>query len=188
MPGLTARSAGKNISKSKRSANDKNAIRVDAAINDELEDCTYGKVIKACGNKMFIISDVDKREHLAHVRGKIVRVNLNDVVLLSIREYESRAGTEHAVFDIMAVFTPRDVSRLIKANKLPSWMNIRSSEEDDGDDIFDYGEGEGDGDDEAGKFNKRNKMSHRKSGVVVHAESDGETGAAADVEIDIDNI
>jgi hypothetical protein len=135
---------------------------------------------------MFIISDVDKREHLAHVRGKIVRVNVNDVVLLSIREYESRAGTEHAVFDIMAVFTPRDVSRLIKGNKLPSWMNIRNSEEDD-DDIFDYEEGEGEEGDDAGKYNKRNKVSHRKSGVVV--QSDGETGAgAADVEIDIDNI
>lgn len=122
MPIVSARSNFKNMSKAKRSAAEKNIRRVTAALNNELELCTYGKIIKACGNRMFKVITVDNNEHLAHIRGKIARININDIVLLNIREYESRAGTEYAVFDIMAAFSHSDTSKLIKKNIIPSWM------------------------------------------------------------------
>jgi translation initiation factor IF-1 len=122
MPIVSARSNFKNMSKAKRSAAEKNIRRVTAALNNELDLCTYGKVTKACGNRMFKVITVENNEHLAHIRGKIARININDIVLLNVRDYESRTGTEHAVFDIMASFAQNDVSKLIKKNIIPGWM------------------------------------------------------------------
>ena len=140
MPVVSARSASKNMSKSKRAIVTKNATRVSAAIKHELDGCTFGKVIRACGNKMFIIATKDGREHLAHIRGKMARVTVNDIVLLGEREYESRAGTDKSVFDIMAIFSMKDASKLVKSNIIPSWFT--SSVTDTAavalDDIFDY--------------------------------------------------
>jgi len=138
MPGLTARSAAKNMSRSARAKTTKNTRRVLSAVAEELGACTYGKVIKVLGNKMFFILTPEKSEHLAHVRGKMVRVAMNDVVLLNVREYESRAAGPKAVYDIMAVFAPRDASKLIKSAIIPAWM--LGGESCDGDDIFEYEE------------------------------------------------
>lgn len=158
MPIVNARSASKNMSKAKRTTAAKNAHRVAAALADELELCTYGKVVRACGNRMFIISTMEKNEHLAHIRGKIPRVATNDVVLLNIREYESRAETDDAVFDIVAVFSPNDTSKLVKNKIIPSWM-VSSSDETDEimEELFEY---RCDDDDE---YDKQDKKSYRTS-------------------------
>jgi translation initiation factor IF-1 len=156
MPGVTARSASKNMSKSKRAAAAKNSMRVAAAINDELELCTYGKIIRACGNKMFIIATPENKQHLAHIRGKMARLAINDIVLLSVREYESRANTAEAVFDIMALFSKKDINRLVKNGTIPSSMISFNSKDDTGlDDIFDYSDVESE--DEDGVYVKHDK-------------------------------
>lgn len=134
MPGLSARSASKNMSRSAI----KNARRINAVICGEVDGCEYGKVIRNCGNKTFIILDSNKKEHRAHIRGKITRINLNDVVLLSIRDYETRSNTASAVFDIMGVFPSRDVNRLIKEDVIPSWMASSNKDEDTSDDAFEF--------------------------------------------------
>jgi translation initiation factor IF-1 len=140
MPGVSARSAVKNMSKSKRSAILKNTIRVDAAVTGKLELCTYGKVKKALGNKMFVVADTNRREHLAYIRGRMSRINVDDVVLLNVREYETRAGTDKSVFDIMAVFSAADIHRLYKNDTIPVWMTMNGDavEGSIADDIFDY--------------------------------------------------
>jgi translation initiation factor IF-1 len=140
MPGVSARSAVKNMSKSKRSAALKNTIRVDAAITGKLDLCTYGKVKKALGNKMFIIADINKHEHLAYIRGKMTRINIDDVVLLNVREYETRASTDKSVYDIMASFSPKDIHKLYKNEVIPLWMTMNgdAAEGRIEDDIFDY--------------------------------------------------
>lgn len=143
MPGVTARSTSKNMSKSKRSSLAKNARRVEAALNKQLESCTYGKISKALGNKMFLVINTDKREHLSHIRGKMARINMGDIVLLNIRDYESRTTSGSAVYDIMAVFNPKEISRLMKTGSIPSWMNNTSSDTNDSDElqnIFEYDE------------------------------------------------
>jgi translation initiation factor IF-1 len=139
MPGVTARSASKNMSRGKRAAAAKNGRRVEAALNEVLESCTYGKIFKALGNKMFLVHNTDKREHLSYIRGKMARIEVGDVVLLNIREYETRAGSGTDVYDIMAVFSPKDISKLSKAGAIPSWMKSKASDaEDSDDDLFDY--------------------------------------------------
>jgi translation initiation factor IF-1 len=138
MPGLSVHSAQKNMSKSKRSALRKNTNRVDAAIRGVLEGVEYGKVLKEFGNKTFLVANTAGRERQAHIRGKMARISVGDFVLLSIREYESRAGSEKEVYDIMAQISNRDASKLVKSGDIPSWMIGGDA---DGDELFDYTEG-----------------------------------------------
>ena len=184
MPGQTVRSAAKNVSKSGRAKEAKNARRVEAAVNDELDFCAYGRITKTLGNKMFNVLLVDKREHLAHIRGKMARINVNDVVLLNERDYESRAGTDDAVYDIMAVFSKKDISRLVKSKRIPSWLASVTAD-DDGDalhDLFDYEDSDSESDEEDG-HDKKNKKNHRKAGKnAVDVASD------SDAEVNIDDI
>lgn len=185
MPGVTARSAAKNMSRGARAKADKNSRRVAAALNEELEFTTYGKVTKALGNKMFMATKVDNRDHLCHIRGKMARINVGDVVLLNERDYESRVGSTDAVYDIMAVFSARDIGRLIKSKTIPSWMSPSASDSDGGDelhDLFDYEEPE-DNDDDDENTTKKDKKNHRKAGKnAIDVASD------SDAEIDIDRI
>jgi translation initiation factor IF-1 len=178
MPGQTVRSAAKNMSKGARAKASKNARRVEAALNDELEFVTYGKVSKALGNKMFMVTKTDKGEHLAHIRGKMARINAGDVVLLNERDYETRGSSSGAVYDIVAVFAAKDISKLIRTEVIPGWMSGRG-ETSDGtalEDLFEY-EAASDDEDEDG-HDKKDKKSHRKAGKnAVTADDD-------DVDID----
>lgn len=151
MPGISRNTAVKHMSRTKRVAIAKNEKRTDAAINLNLESCTFGKVSKALGNKMFTIINTEKHEHLAYIRGKMARVETGHVVLLSVREYESRSKSEKAVYDIMGVFTPKQVTQLIKAKQAPAWMlSLPDAEYDDEDsNIFDFDECDKDGDNDS---------------------------------------
>jgi translation initiation factor IF-1 len=136
----------KSMSRGQRSSAKKNARRVDAVLGGELTLCTYGKVTRALGNKMFRVLSVKKTEHLARIRGKMTRVNVDDVVLLNIRDYETRSETDDAVYDIMAVFGPKDVQKLTKTKMVPKWFlqgsdMLADEEEDELYDLFDYEQG-----------------------------------------------
>lgn len=183
MPGVTARSAAKNISKSSRSKAAKNSSRVDAAINDDITDCTYGKITKTLGNKTFRFIGCDKKEGFARIRGRMSRININDVVLLNIRDYETRAGSDEAVYDIMALFSPRDSSKLIKNGSIPEWMNSGDRTDDDGGVMFDYSDDSED-EDEDGNTKKKNKINHRSGMKNVNDEA----SESDDKEINIDDI
>ncbi len=145
MPGVTARSISKNMSKRSRAKADKNTRRVDAALNNTLDHTTYGKITKALGNKMFLATKTDKVEHICYIRGKMVRVNVGDIVLLNERDYESRHNGNTAVYDIMAIFSAKDISKLIRSETIPNWMSSGANTEDL-DDLFDYEGAEEDSD------------------------------------------
>jgi translation initiation factor IF-1 len=181
MPGQTVRSAAKNMSKGARAKASKNARRVEAALNHELDYTTYGKVTKALGNKMFMVAKTDKGEHLAHIRGKMARINAGDVVLLNERDYETRQGSSGAVYDIVAVFAAKDISKLIRTEVIPAWMSGRA-DADEGttlEDLFDY-DAASDDEEEDG-HDKKNKKSHRKAGKNAVDE-------ASDSDVDVDAI
>lgn len=137
--------ASTHMSKSRQTALARNERRVESALGETLTDCTYGRIVKALGNKMFLLLTPDKKEHLGHIRGKMARIAVDDVVLLNVRSYESRAASSKSVFDIMALFSPKDLSKLLKAGMIPKWMTLKGSDEDAGDDLFDIG---GDDDEE----------------------------------------
>ncbi len=191
MPGVSARSAAKNMSRGARAKADKNDRRVLAATTGEIPFTTFGKVVKALGNKMFMVQKTDKLEHLAHIRGKMARVSADDVVLLNERDYETRQGSGGAVFDIIAVFASQDVRKLIKVRTIPGWMgrNAEDGEVDDGlDDLFDDGE-ESVSSSEEEKHDKRNKKNHRLQGKQAStAGAVAAGGGASDSDVDIDAI
>jgi translation initiation factor IF-1 len=185
MPGVTARSAAKNMSRGKRASLAKNTRRCDQAVTNGLDYCTYGKVVKALGNKMFTIVNTDKEEHLSHIRGKMARIAVDDIVLLNIRDYETRTKFGGEVYDIMAVFAPKDIHKLRKQGEIPSWMTAKGGElgeEDELRDLFDYEEAEESGDEEEA-HSKKNKKNHRAGGkIATIAEVDD------DSDVDVDAI
>ena len=134
--------ASTHMSKSRQTAMARNDRRVESALGETLTDCTYGRIVKALGNKMFLLLTPDKREHLGHIRGRMSRVTIDDVVLLNVRSYESRAESSKSVFDIMALFSSKDISKLLKAGMIPKWMTVKGSGEEAGDDLFDIGGGD----------------------------------------------
>ncbi len=178
MPGLSVRSAAKDMSRGKRASAAKNIRRVETALRDELEFCTYGKVSKALGNKMFLVQTSERTEHLCHIRGKMVWVSPGDVVLLNVRDYESRHVSTDAVYDIMALFTNREISCLVRNEQIPRWMASKGDSSDELADLFDY-----DNDEDAlgtqEHYDKKDKKNHRlASKAVVKQEAD------SDVDID----
>jgi translation initiation factor IF-1 len=179
MPGVTARSASKNMSRGKRASAAKNSRRIEAALCEVLESCTYGRVSKALGNKMFLVINTKKQERLAHIRGKMARINVGDVVLLNIRDYESRTGKDDEVYDIMAVFSSKDVSKMIKMDAMPEWMSGSSTGQYD-DDNFEFDYSDNDNDEEEAVTSKKDKKGHRPAAVQ---ENDGD-----DSDVNIDDI
>jgi translation initiation factor IF-1 len=182
MPGVSARSATKNMSRGARAKAAKNDRRVAAALTEEIPYTTYGKISKCLGNKMFLCNKTDKGEHLCHIRGKMARIEVGDVVLLNERDYESRQGSSAAVYDIMAVFAPKDISKLIRTRVIPAWMSRTAEDGDDGDDLhdlFEYEEPEKEESEE--HHNKKDKKNHRLQGKNAVDE-------ASDSDVDIDRI
>lgn len=79
-----------------------------AVLNSEYDDCSFGKVIKHLGNSRVLVAGIDKKEYQAVIRTILRKksttpIYAGDVVIISSRDFESRAGTADARFDIMAV-------------------------------------------------------------------------------------
>ena len=70
----------------------------------------------------------------------MARIAIDDIVLLNVRTYESRSASSKLMFDIMALFSPKDIAKLLKAGMIPKWMTAKSGDEATGDDLFDRGE------------------------------------------------
>lgn len=106
----------------------------------------YAHIAKVFGNGRFEATCVDGVTRLAHSRGNLKRkkvfVKLNDTVLVSLREFEDRKA------DILHVYTPKEVKKLISLQEIPAtFENVTEARTDFEDLGFDCG-GE-DGDDEA---------------------------------------
>ena len=159
------------VTRGQRSSARKNARRIEAVFHEDITLCTYGKVTKALGNKMFRILSVKKTEHLARIRGKMTRVHVDDVVLLNIRDYETRCYTEDAVYDIMAVFAPKDVQKLTKNKTVPKWFTnqsdlIEREEEDELYDLFDYEQDDMEVEEEEEEIGKKVKKTLTKEELI----------------------
>ncbi len=169
----------KDITRTALRKQSKNNNRIDAALRGQLDGCTYGVVIKSLGNRQFRIVDTKRIESLALIAHKMTWVNVGDIVLLNVRDYETRAATDRNVYDVLAIFTKKDATRLVKDGKMPEWMlkygpsgcddKIPAADASDDDEIFDHGaddatnsdEEEDDDDAAENKVDKRNKVSKR---------------------------
>ena len=76
------------------------------------ESQEYGKVKKVCGNGRFDVVCFDGKERKCHVRGKLRRrmwVNLDCIVLVSLRDYQEEKG------DIIFVYN-NNQAKILKNN------------------------------------------------------------------------
>jgi hypothetical protein len=83
------------------------------------------------------VYDTLRNERVSRIMGSMARISTGDIVLLNEREYETRCGTNNAVYDIVAVFTGKDISRLVKESLVPSWFTTGVSEGIE-EDLFDH--------------------------------------------------
>jgi translation initiation factor IF-1 len=144
MPGVAVNRIGKgNLSRSKMRQVRKNTWRIEAVMKGDLEGCTYGRIIKTLGDKRFHVLDTNKEQRVARIMGKMARIGVDDIVLLNIRDYETRVTGNTAVYDIMAVFSKKDVAQKIKEKEMPTWFaGLNTEGGEDEEDLFDYSEDE----------------------------------------------
>ena len=104
----------------------------------------YAQVFKILGSGRFMVKcyETDKKtkefvlsEKICHVRGKMrkkVWVNDNDLVLISIREFDTKKG------DIIHKYTYNEAKQLIKQNLIPSIELVNGKVEENNDINFEY--------------------------------------------------
>lgn len=104
----------------------------------------YAQVYKILGSGRFMVKCYEKdtktnefilSEKICHVRGKMrkkVWVNDNDLVLISIREFDKTKG------DILHKYTYYEAKKLIKQNLIPSIELVNGKVEENTDVNFEY--------------------------------------------------
>lgn len=114
MPNTTG---GKNYKKSKHSSGS-----FAPAFIDRQPDQLYARIVKVLGNRNLLAYCNDNKTRICHIRGsmrKKVWINIGDLVLISIRDFEKdlqQSGKEYERADVVAKY---DVEHLSKLKKMP---------------------------------------------------------------------
>ena len=124
---------GKNAKKIKRSSVDDQSNRI---LEFKEDSQVYGKVLKLLGDSRFTVLCDDTKERLCIARGKMkkrVWINLNDIVLVSLRDFEPDKG------DIIHKYNDVESKRLDKLGELNNINSKRNNDDfqedmDDNDD------------------------------------------------------
>ena len=85
-------------------------------LSSNVEGTIYGKVVKVLGNCMFTVFGYDGVKRICAIRKigkKKPRVELDNVVLIGLRDFQEGRG------DIVYVYTPEECSQLKKMNEIP---------------------------------------------------------------------
>ena len=111
MPNTTG---GKNYKKSKHSSG------LAPAFIDRQPDQMYARIIKVLGNRNLLAYCNDNKIRLCHIRGtmrKKVWINIGDIVLVSMREFEkdvSQTGKQYEKADVVAKYDMEHLNKLKK--------------------------------------------------------------------------
>ncbi len=102
---------------------------------DELEE--YGQVLRLYGDCRVEIQCNDGPKRLGHVRRKVKRVALGDIVLVAIREFEKEKC------DILIRYTEDEVRQLKSLKEIPDSMKVKETEDQTGgnelgEDLFEF--------------------------------------------------
>lgn len=104
-------------------------------VDKKTEDQEYGQVTKLLGNCRLEVACFDGVNRLCHIRGsmrKKVWIKINDVVLVSLREFEQ------AKADIIYKFEIPEINYLKKENEIPDNIKLYEDVEETKDDGFDF--------------------------------------------------
>ena len=106
-----------------------NMKTVISAMNEEIEDAIFAKVMKNLGNsRVSVYFENDKKQGclgIALIRSLLRRkgqvpITVNDIVVVTPRTFEADNAKKH--FDLICVLTKKDGSMLKKAKKIPEYF------------------------------------------------------------------
>ena len=107
-------------------------------VDFKTDDQQYGQVTKLLGNCRLEISCFDGISRICHIRGsmrKKIWIGLNDVVLVSLRDFEENKG------DVIYKFDLPEINYLKKENEIPNDVKLYDDFEEKPPDIgIDFGE------------------------------------------------
>jgi translation initiation factor 1A len=94
------------------------------------DDQIYAQIIKNMGDRRFECLCFDGETRICHIRGKMrkrVWIKVDDIVLVTLREFQSEKG------DIIHKYNPDEVRTLRKKGEIPELAgNMNEGEDDDG--------------------------------------------------------
>lgn len=112
----------KNISggskyKKMASKNFKNCNQKNLRIAED-ENELYGIIIKKLGGGHVMVLGINGTEYMCHIGGKFKneRINLNDFVLIGLREWQS-SNNKKNMTDLLEVYSENEKNKLIETNK-----------------------------------------------------------------------
>jgi len=104
-------------------------------VDKKSEDQEYGQVTKLLGNCRLEVLCFDGVTRLCHIRGsmrKKVWIKMNDVVLVSLREFEQSKA------DIIYKYEIPEINYLKKENEIPDNIKLYEDVEETKDNGFDF--------------------------------------------------
>jgi hypothetical protein len=120
---------------------------VTAAMDGDMEDIVFGRVLKHLGSGNVRIVLPNSKEGIAKIRTVLSKrgstpIVADDVVVLSGRDFETRVteAKEDTVqrYDLLGVLTRSQASKLEKDGRIPSWFLSFEEGKEEGGEIFDY--------------------------------------------------
>ncbi len=191
MPGKSKSNTVHTISKITKHRLEANKRVVDAALVDDLEDCTFGRVTKMLGGARVQVILPDQTEAQGQIRGLFRKkgatpIRVNDILILSARDFGTKTGTL-PVYDVIGICDRKEALELSNSSKIPKWFvtsevkkttegKVDIEENEEG--LYDFDEEaplEMEEEEKSYKVDKKDKKDH----FAVSKDS---------VEIDIDNI
>ena len=106
-------------------------VEIERELIFKTEDQEYAQVTKLLGNCRLEAQCFDGKKRLCHIRGtmrKKIWIVVNDVVLVSLRDYEDNKC------DIIYKYTPKEVSKLKHLGEIPDSVKLTEDLEEKNDD------------------------------------------------------
>lgn len=129
-----------------------NQRAVCSAMEGEMEDVTFARVLKHLGAGHVRVILPNKREGIAKIRTVLTKrgstpIVSDDIVVLSGRDFETKTSVKGDGtivekvdrYDLLGVLSRVQAAKMEKEGKIPSWF-ITSDEREGEEDIFDYSE------------------------------------------------
>ncbi|KAI1294822.1 Eukaryotic translation initiation factor 1A, X-chromosomal [Halotydeus destructor] len=137
---------GKGGKNRRRGKNENEAEKRELVFKEDGQE--YAQVIKMLGNGRLEASCFDGVKRLCHIRGKLrkkVWINQGDIILIGLRDYQD------AKADVILKYNPDEARNLKSYGELPEYAKINENvgfgEEEDEDNIIEFGEVDSSGED-----------------------------------------
>jgi translation initiation factor 1A len=118
--------------KHKKKKNNPSTTEVERELIFKVESQEYAQVTKILGNCRLEVQCFDGKTRLANIRGsmrKKVWIKMNDVVLVSLREYED------GKCDVIHKYDVKEVNRLKSLDEIPKTVKLSDELDDKQEDI-----------------------------------------------------